>query len=265
MRTILALFLVAALGSASAAQTHVSDKLPPLDKSATRKLLKDAERELAMFAATQRFIPNLKVRPEIAQMMSSNPNLLIVDGISATNELFELLPNVTEYKASPLNNRIIELRCKYVATTLADDAIPKEHSDTQFVPTDPVNPDHGIVGDQYIIHATTRNHFSSQLYPFELSFPDITGSRKELNTLRRLYYRELKKLTHRVLLRLPYGWRPPKGLGKGLKKQFNAQLRVTNTEWDRSLMIPTFTLHAEVIRSEDLGLNIVGKSTPDAP
>jgi hypothetical protein len=83
----------------------------------------------------------------------------------------------------------------------------------------------------------------------ELARKEKAATRKTRGKIKRRHRERLADARHTLIIQTPEGFYAP----RKLRKTIEIVARVKRTEWDRTELLPTFTIYAHLIRSEDLG------------
>lgn len=228
-----------------------------LSKSDSRKLVREAEKQLAAF---------IRALPEPVHVPNSS---------SAKKPRSRQL----EHRGSPLVGRICEFRCRWEFVTLATDMIAKEGDHSEFVPTDPMREEHGVPSTMRVLTASISTSLI-RFYSFKKMFPERSRSPSKAPSSRRFggsssaskdkarenrrkakaaharmmaeHDNRVKKLRHVIRLQIPPDAELPDA---DPPRSFNAIVKVKSVEFDRMAKIPTMIIHASLIVSEKLGIN----------
>lgn len=100
----------------------------------------------------------------------------------------------------------------------------------------------------------TKSYYHRLEESIESLKDQIKGGKKGIGKTLGEFRKELKKVRHKIWVRLPAGYAPP---GE-IPKKFEVAARVYKVEWDENAPLPYFVVQADLIKSEDLGLNALG-------
>lgn len=212
-----------------------------LSKSDSRKLVREAEKQLAAF---------IRALPEPVH-------------VRRTFDPDQPRSRYLEHRGSPLVGRICEFRCRWEFVTLATDMIAKEADHSEFVPTAPVRPEHEYTEDQRVLSATIRSSLI-RLYSFKHMYPKQARSPAARSKAQRRFKAAharkvtehnnfVKNLRHQLRLQIPLGAKLPDADPPVF---FTAIFKIISVEFDRKAEIPTMILHASLILSDDLGIKL---------
>lgn len=275
------------------AQHHAEQTLPPLNKSETSRLIRDAERQLAQFRFQEPRREVLRLNPTGKAIQNGVPVPLRRANVRDVDRILERDENIVDHRGNPLIGRICHLRVRHEFTTKEVDAVQMQQDDSAFQPTAPLSPlDHEDDSLSYVLNCTI-NASMSRFYTFDTIYPGAWEKHQEIisrqiETLRNFdpgrrrgeaakaardslqdrvkdakselgedlsdHRDEVRALRHQVLIKLPPGIRPP----TKMPRYFNAWVKITAVEWDRSALMPTFRMYGNLIESERLNINSSG-------
>ena len=128
-------------------------KLPPLDRRESKKVLHEGEKQLAAYRLSRLNAESSRPEPNKAARRSKSSSMV-------------------EHRGNPLTGRICEFPCRFEITALARDMIRKKRGSSEFAFTPPVHPEHGDRSDRYVIVATI-NAAMGGLYKFGDYYPGL--------------------------------------------------------------------------------------------
>ncbi len=212
-----------------------------LNKSKSRKLVREAEKQLAAFIRS------------LPEPVFVKPNYDVEEPES----------RYLEHRGSPLVGKICEFRCRWEFVTLATDMIPKEADHSEFVPTDPVRDEHSVPTTMRVLTAAIPTSLI-RLYSFNDMFPyGVRPTQKRYAGLGKLkgkartriaaaHDKRIRKLRHQLRMKIPPRAKLPDA---DPPKLFDAIVKINSVEFERTAEIPTMIIHASLIISADLGIN----------
>lgn len=294
----MAILLAAILVSVGQVPVAPPVRLPPLDKQATKKVLRDAERQLAEYVSTRP--PALG--PQTIRTVPKSGGLKPASGRQQS-----FVSTHVEHRGNPLTDRIANFRCRFKMVAQSDDMIPQEMDTSAFGPTIPVRADHANPTQSYVIVASVNANLGA-LYPsqpvgvaakdeelrrLEDSLVNVRASIREIKNYGRSYRgannrnTSLLKRQERSLKRNINKVKADRGKILGAHRKqlsslrheirllipagirpvdvpafFDATVGVISVQWDTRARVPTFVIYAQLIKSTKLGIDMTLRKVP---
>ena len=273
-------------------------RLPRLDKAESKRVLRDAERQLAQYVLSHPRAPGPLVVRTLPKKGQLSPASYGGQSGGAT---------YVEHRGNPLTDRIATFRCRFKRVAQSDDMIPQEIDASAFVPTIPVRADHAHPTQSYVIVATVNANLGA-LYPsqpvgvaakdeelrrLEDSLVNVRASIREIKNYGRSYRgannrnTSLLKRQERSLKRNINKVKADRGKILGAHRKqlsslrheirllipagirpvdvpafFDATVGVISVQWDTRSKIPTFVIYAQLIKSVQLGIDLTLRKVP---